>query len=90
MDGADELGDVVAIMVAGQIRCAGRAGRLKRSLVGSAKLVVEVLEDTDARDAVSDGPRPATPPGPAEAEIQLRAPGRAASGARSQMARRNS
>ena len=75
MDEADELGDVVAIMVAGQIRCADAPAALKRSLGWGAKLVVEVLEDTDARDAVSDGPRPTTPPDAhAEGEIQLRAP----------------
>ena len=92
MDEADELGDVVAIMVAGQIRCADAPAALKRSLGWGAKLVVEVLEDTDARDAVSDGPRPTTPPDAhAEGEIQLRAPSpEPASGARSQMARRNS
>ena len=75
MDEADELGDVVAIMVGGQIRCADAPAALKRSLGWGAKLVVEVLEDTDARDAVSDGPRPTTPPDAhAEGEIQLRAP----------------
>ena len=34
-------------MVAGQIRCADAPAALKRSLGWGAKLVVEVLEDTD-------------------------------------------
>ena len=74
MDEADELGDVVAIMVGGQIRCADAPAALGVRWAG-ARNWVEVLEDTDARDAVSDGPRPTTPPDAhAEGEIQLRAP----------------
>ena len=75
MDEADELGDVVAIMVGGKIRCADAPAALKRSLGWGAKLVVEVLEDTDARDTAGDAPRPTTPPDAhAEGEIKLRAP----------------
>jgi len=65
MDEADVLGDVVAIMAAGRLRCADAPEALKRAHGAGYKLVVETV---DAVAALDLDEHPQTPP---EAAIQL-------------------